>query len=55
MKITDIEERLRCVEDSLGKAKSELNVINKVFWIALSAFVTGGIAMMIFGNGLSML
>ena len=47
-KITDLEERLRKVEDITALASSELKVINKIFWIAITALLTGGIAM-IFG------
>jgi hypothetical protein len=35
-------------------ASSELKVINKIFWIAITALVTGGIAMVLWGGNLSM-
>jgi CRISPR/Cas system CMR-associated protein Cmr3 (group 5 of RAMP superfamily) len=53
-KITDLEERLRKVEDITALASSELKVINKIFWIAMTALVTGGIAMILWGGNLSM-
>ena len=49
-KITDLEERLRKVEDLANMASSELKVINKVFWIAITTLITGGIAMVVFGT-----
>ena len=49
-KITDLEERLRKVEDITALASSELKVINKVFWIAITTLITGGIAMVVFGT-----
>jgi chromosome segregation ATPase len=49
-KITDLEERLRKVEDIANMASSELKVINKVFWIAITTLITGGIAMLVFGT-----
>ena len=49
-KITDLEERLRQVEDITRSASSQLAVINKVFWIAISTIITGGIAMVMWGT-----
>ena len=49
-KITDLEERLRKVEDITNQASSEIKVINKVFWIAVTTLITGGIAMLVFGS-----
>ena len=49
-KITDLEERLRKVEDITNQASSEIKVINKVFWIAVTTIVTGGVAMAFFGT-----
>lgn len=49
-KIDDIEERLRYVEAKLRDSQNELRIINKIFWIAISALVTGGIAMVFFSN-----
>jgi|TARA_R100000479_G_scaffold136036_1_gene72850 chromosome segregation ATPase len=49
-KLTDLEERLRKVEDIASQASSELKVINKVFWIAITTLITGGIAMVVFGT-----
>ena len=50
----DLEDRLRKVEDITALASSELRVINKIFWIAMTALVTGGIAMILWGGNLSM-
>lgn len=49
-KITDLEERLREVEDITRSASSQLAVINKVFWIAISTIITGAIAMVMWGT-----
>ena len=49
-KLTDLEERLRKVEDIASQASNELKVINKVFWIAITTLITGGIAMVVFGT-----
>ena len=49
-KITDLEERLRKVEDITNQASSEIKVINKVFWIAVTTIITGGVAMVFFGT-----
>ena len=49
-KLTDLEERLRKVEDIASQASSELKVINKIFWIAITTLITGGIAMVVFGT-----
>jgi|TARA_R100000234_G_C4931256_1_gene148581 DNA repair exonuclease SbcCD ATPase subunit len=48
-KVTDIEERLRKVEDSSSSSAKELNIINKIFWIAISAVITGGIVVYLWG------
>ena len=48
-KVTDIEERLRKVEDSSNNSAKELNIINKIFWIAISALITGGILVYLWG------
>jgi len=48
-KITDIEERLRVVEESSSSSAKELNIINRVLWIAISALLTGGILVYLWG------
>tara|TARA_B100001093_G_scaffold6187_1_gene6243 strand:- start:13248 stop:13550 length:303 start_codon:yes stop_codon:yes gene_type:complete len=53
-KISDIEDRLRKVEDIAALCQRELKVINKIFWIALTALITGSVAMIMWGGNLSM-
>jgi DNA repair exonuclease SbcCD ATPase subunit len=48
-KISDIDERLRKVETSSHDATNNLQVINKIFWIAMSALITGGIVVYLWG------
>lgn len=50
-KISDIDERLRKVETSSHDATNNLQVINKIFWIAMSALITGGIVVYLWGPG----
>ena len=50
-KISDIDERLRKVETSSHDATNNLQVINKIFWIAISALITGGIVVYLWGPG----
>lgn len=48
-KLTDIEDRLRVVETKVHDVETSMGVLNKVIWIALTALITGSIAMILWG------
>jgi len=50
-KLQDLDDRLRTVETKVHDAQQSLNIFNKIFWIALTALITGGVAMVFWGPG----
>lgn len=50
-KLQDLDDRLRTVETKVHDAQQSLSVFNKIFWIALTALITGGVAMVFWGPG----
>ena len=48
-KLQDLDDRLRVVETKVHDIESKMSVFSKVFWIALTALITGGIAMTFWG------
>ena len=48
-KLTDIEDRLRVVETKVHDVETSMGVLNKVIWIAITALITGAVAMMFWG------
>ena len=49
-KLTDIEDRLRVVETKVHDVETSMGVLNKVIWIALTALITGSVAMVLWGG-----
>ena len=50
-KLQDLDDRLRIVETKGQDIEQKMSVFSQVFWIALTAFITGGIAMSFWGPG----
>ena len=50
-KLQDLDDRLRTVETKVHDAQQSLNIFNKIFWIALTALITGGVAIVFWGPG----
>ena len=48
-KLQDLDDRLRLVETKVHDVEGAVGVLNKIFWIALTALITGGIAMTFWG------
>ena len=48
-KLTDVEERMRVVETKVHDAEGSIGILNKIFWIALTALITGAVAMTLWG------
>lgn len=50
-KLQDVENRLRSVETRIHDVESSMNVLNKIWWIALTAIITGLIGSAIYMIG----
>lgn len=48
-KLQDLDDRLRIVETKVHDIEQKMLVFSKVFWIAITALITGGIAMTLWG------
>jgi hypothetical protein len=48
-KLQDLDDRLRVVETKVHDIEQKMSVFSKVFWIALTALITGGIAVTFWG------
>jgi hypothetical protein len=48
-KLQDLDDRLRLVETKVHDVEGAVGVLNKIFWIALTALITGGVAMVFWG------
>jgi hypothetical protein len=49
-KLQDVEDRLRIVETKVHDVEGAVGVLNKIFWIALTAIITGSVAMLLWGT-----
>lgn len=49
-KLQDVEDRLRVVETKVHDVEGAVGILNKIFWIAISALITGGVAVIIYGG-----
>ena len=49
-KLQDVEDRLRVVETKVHDVEGAVGILNKIFWIAISALITGGVAMVFWGG-----
>lgn len=49
-KLQDVEDRLRIVETKVHDVEGAVGILNKIFWIAISALITGGVAVIIYGG-----
>ena len=49
-KLQDVEDRLRVVETKVHDVEGAVGVLNKIFWIALTAIITGSVAMLLWGT-----
>ena len=50
-KLQDLDDRMRQVETKVHDVEGAVGVLNKIFWIALTALITGGVAMVFWGPG----
>lgn len=50
-KLQDLDDRMRLVETKVHDVESSMNVLNKIWWIALTAIITGVIASAIYMLG----
>ena len=50
-KLQDVEDRLRTVETKVHDVELSMGVLNKIWWIALTAIITGIIGSAIFMLG----
>jgi len=50
-KLQDLEDRLRLVETKIHDVEGAVGILNKIFWIALTALITGAVAMAFWGPG----
>jgi phage shock protein A len=48
-KLQDLDDRLRVVETKVHDIEQKMSVFSKVFWIALTAVITGAVAMTFWG------
>ena len=48
-KLQDLDDRLRLVETKVHDVEGAVGVLNKIFWIGITALITGGIAMTFWG------
>jgi tetrahydromethanopterin S-methyltransferase subunit G len=49
-KLQDLDDRLREVETKVHDVEGAVGILNKIFWIAISALITGGVAVIIYGG-----
>ena len=49
-KLQDVEDRLRIVETKVHDVEGAVGILNKIFWIAITALVTGSVAMIFWGT-----
>jgi hypothetical protein len=49
-KLQDVEDRLRVVETKVHDVEGAVGILNKIFWIAITALVTGSVAMIFWGT-----
>lgn len=49
-KLQDVEDRLRVVETKVHDVEGAVGILNKIFWIAITALVTGSVAMVFWGT-----
>jgi len=48
--LQDLDERMRMVETKVHDVETSMGVLNKVIWIALTALITGSVAMIFWGT-----
>lgn len=48
--LQDLDERMRMVETKVHDVETSMGVLNKVIWIALTALITGSVAMAFWGT-----
>jgi len=48
--LQDLDERMRQVETKVHDVETSMGVLNKIFWIALTALITGSVAMIFWGT-----
>lgn len=48
--LQDLEERMRQVETKVHDVGASMGVLNKVIWIAITALITGSVAMIFWGT-----
>ena len=48
--LQDLEDRMRKVETKVHDVGASMGVLNKVIWIALTALITGSVAMIFWGT-----
>jgi len=48
--LQDLEERMRQVETKVHDVRLSMSVLHKVIWIAISALITGSVAMIFWGT-----
>jgi phage shock protein A len=48
--LQDLDERMRQVETKVHDVETSMGVLNKVIWIALTALITGSVAMIFWGT-----
>ena len=49
-KLQDLDDRMRQVETKVHDVEGAVGILNKIFWIAITAFITGGVAMTFWGG-----
>ena len=49
-KLQDLDDRLRIVETKVHDVETSMKVFNRIFWIALTAVITGSVAMVLWGT-----
>ena len=48
--LQDLDDRMRKVETNLHDVEGAVGILNKIFWIALTALITGSVAMIFWGT-----
>jgi len=49
-KLQDLDDRLREVETKVHDVEGAVSILNKIFWIAITALITGAVAMAFWGG-----
>ena len=49
--LQDLDDRMRKVETKVHDVEGAVGILNKIFWIALTALITGSVAMIFWGQG----